>query len=256
MRGERIWLGAGGGIVADSDPDAEYRECLDKARPLIAAVGAEFEQESSATGRLPGPPLRLPRPDPALGVFETLLVEDGEAAELDAHLARLERSLRVLYATDLDPGLARRAREAAAACDSPARMRITFSGGAVDVHTAALVPGATHPDAIAELTPIVLPGGLGAHKWNDRRILDAVSGEALIVDLGGEVLEAGAGAIVIAEGERLVSPPADGRVLPSVTLAAWPGVAREPLTLDRMAAADEVLVVSAIRRRQRARIGG
>jgi para-aminobenzoate synthetase component 1 len=28
----------GGGIVADSDPEAEYQETLDKARALIAAV--------------------------------------------------------------------------------------------------------------------------------------------------------------------------------------------------------------------------
>ena len=34
-----LWLGAGGGIVADSDPQAELEECLVKARPLIAAIG-------------------------------------------------------------------------------------------------------------------------------------------------------------------------------------------------------------------------
>lgn len=32
---------SGGGIVADSDPDAEYRETLDKARALVAALSAE-----------------------------------------------------------------------------------------------------------------------------------------------------------------------------------------------------------------------
>ena len=30
---------AGGGIVADSDPAAEYEETLDKARALIEALG-------------------------------------------------------------------------------------------------------------------------------------------------------------------------------------------------------------------------
>jgi para-aminobenzoate synthetase component 1 len=29
----RLW--AGGGIVADSDPEAEYRETFDKAAPLL-----------------------------------------------------------------------------------------------------------------------------------------------------------------------------------------------------------------------------
>jgi para-aminobenzoate synthetase component 1 len=34
----RVYFAAGGGIVADSDPEAEYRETLDKARALIAAL--------------------------------------------------------------------------------------------------------------------------------------------------------------------------------------------------------------------------
>ena len=38
----RVRFGAGGGIVADSDPAAEYAETLDKARALIAATGAQF----------------------------------------------------------------------------------------------------------------------------------------------------------------------------------------------------------------------
>jgi para-aminobenzoate synthetase component I len=36
--GPRVYFSVGGGIVADSDPDAEYRETLDKARALIAAL--------------------------------------------------------------------------------------------------------------------------------------------------------------------------------------------------------------------------
>ena len=36
--GARVYFSVGGGIVADSDPDAEYRETLDKARALIAAL--------------------------------------------------------------------------------------------------------------------------------------------------------------------------------------------------------------------------
>ena len=35
----RLWLGVGGGIVADSDPHAELEEALVKARPVAAAVG-------------------------------------------------------------------------------------------------------------------------------------------------------------------------------------------------------------------------
>jgi anthranilate/para-aminobenzoate synthase component I len=34
----RVYFNAGGGIVADSDPEQEYRETLDKARGIIDAL--------------------------------------------------------------------------------------------------------------------------------------------------------------------------------------------------------------------------
>jgi para-aminobenzoate synthetase/4-amino-4-deoxychorismate lyase len=39
----RVWLGAGGGIVADSDPRTELEEALAKARPIAAAVGTTVD---------------------------------------------------------------------------------------------------------------------------------------------------------------------------------------------------------------------
>ncbi len=44
----RLWLGAGGGIVADSDPQAELEEALAKARPLAAAIGTRVSVGSDA----------------------------------------------------------------------------------------------------------------------------------------------------------------------------------------------------------------
>jgi para-aminobenzoate synthetase/4-amino-4-deoxychorismate lyase len=43
LRRGRLWLGAGGGIVADSDPQREFDEALAKARPIAAAVGSTVE---------------------------------------------------------------------------------------------------------------------------------------------------------------------------------------------------------------------
>ncbi|MDX6589221.1 MAG: Amino-transferase class, partial [Solirubrobacterales bacterium] len=40
-------------------------------------------------------------PDPDQGVFETILVVDGAAIELESHLARLEASLASLYGAEL-----------------------------------------------------------------------------------------------------------------------------------------------------------
>ena len=38
MRGQEVSVQAGAGIVADSDPEREYQETLNKARALAAAV--------------------------------------------------------------------------------------------------------------------------------------------------------------------------------------------------------------------------
>lgn len=43
LRGDTAWLYAGAGIVAASEPDAEYRETGDKLRRLLAALGADGE---------------------------------------------------------------------------------------------------------------------------------------------------------------------------------------------------------------------
>jgi para-aminobenzoate synthetase / 4-amino-4-deoxychorismate lyase len=43
-----LWLGAGGGIVADSDPQTELDEALAKARPVADAIGTTVAVESRA----------------------------------------------------------------------------------------------------------------------------------------------------------------------------------------------------------------
>ncbi len=52
FRGDHVWLGAGGGIVADSRDDDEYSECLLKAAPLIRAVGGRLAGERRAGAAL------------------------------------------------------------------------------------------------------------------------------------------------------------------------------------------------------------
>jgi para-aminobenzoate synthetase component 1 len=46
IRGDEVTFHAGGGVVADSDPAAEYEESLDKARALVRALGAESADEA------------------------------------------------------------------------------------------------------------------------------------------------------------------------------------------------------------------
>ena len=45
MRGDTVSVQAGAGIVADSDPEREYQETVNKARALAASRGASERQE-------------------------------------------------------------------------------------------------------------------------------------------------------------------------------------------------------------------
>ena len=108
------------------------------------------------------------------------------------------------------------------------------------------------------LAPVLLPGGLGDHKWLDRRLLDELAHRfgavALLVDLDGEVLEAAHANVWIREGSTLVTPPLDGRLLPGTVRARLlthppPGLTacEEPVPLERAATADELLLSSSLR---------
>src|SRR5205085_343637 len=67
-RDGRVYLNAGGGIVADSDPEQEYRETLDKARGLIDALVASARPTAATSCAPAGPctdgrrPLRMTAP--------------------------------------------------------------------------------------------------------------------------------------------------------------------------------------------------
>ena len=46
IKGNRVYFQVGGGIVSDSNPEAEYQETLDKARALMAALGLQNAAKS------------------------------------------------------------------------------------------------------------------------------------------------------------------------------------------------------------------
>ena len=203
LRGERIWMGAGGGIVADSVAENELEECFVKARPVIAAAGARLIEEPRVNRVAPVPALAggADRPDPALGVFETILVRGGVPVDLRAHLARLERSVDTLYRTELPEDVD--ARVLAAAAAAPLRGSGSWRRRTgIDVSPSALA-AEPPPDPVV-VAPAVLPGGLGAHKWRDRRLLEElaerVDAVPLIADLDGDVLEAAYANVFIVEG--------------------------------------------------------
>ncbi len=94
--GSQLRLGVGGGIVTDSDPEGEVQEALGKARGVLAAAGLTLDASPTPPPVARPPLTRLPRPDPSVGVFETIGVIDGEAIALDDHVGRLAHSLAEL----------------------------------------------------------------------------------------------------------------------------------------------------------------
>jgi|SRR5450755_1555245 para-aminobenzoate synthetase / 4-amino-4-deoxychorismate lyase len=259
--GDRVWLGSGGGIVAGSSAADEYRECLLKARPLIRALNATLHEEpgASAYGHAAIPPSLRPRP--ASGAFTSFRVADGHGHDIRRHLARLDDSTWQLFGKHLPPSL--HADLAARLDGEPSgRLRITARpvGGPLQV-TVEVLPAGPFPETVG-LYPVTISGGLGAHKWLDRRLLAHLAGSGglgpdqhlLIQDGTGEILETDRANVFAVIDGVLHTPPAEGRLLPGVTraavlrLAERDGViAREtPLSRQRLLDATEVFVTNSV----------
>jgi para-aminobenzoate synthetase/4-amino-4-deoxychorismate lyase len=254
----KVWLGAGGGIVAASRPDDEYRECLVKAEPLVAALGSSIARRARRTGD-PGPALR---PRPAAGVFTSLLVRDGLTAGLDEHLSRLGDSARELYGKDLPVRL----HDDLARCldtRPTGRLRITVRPLGGPLHATVECVRLDDAPGVAALVPVVVPGGVGGHKWADRRLLTRQAAtlrarpdtQLLIEDADGAVLETDRANIFAVIDGVLRTPPADGRLLPGVTreailrLAAATGLPAciGPLRSGDLRHASEMFVTNSVR---------
>ncbi len=206
-------------------------------------------------------------PDRAIGVLETLLVVDGLPVELEAHLERLRWSVQDLFEDEVPDGTRELVLDRAAPL-ALGRLRLTVSpqpggGLAPEVITAVVDPEDVFPgwERAIGLRPFVVQGGLGAHKWADRAGLAwTESGESdgflpLVLDSDGEVLEASRANVFAIEAGALVTPAADGRILPGVARARAIEAAHtlgielreETLTVDRLIAAGEAFLTGSVR---------
>lgn len=203
VAGRQARLGLGAGIVADSNPEAEWVECLAKARFL--------------------------RPSAPVTLIETMRLEPAGVVRLPRHLDRLQRSAR-RFGFPLDrPTL--EARLATTRTNVPRRLRLLLGDdGAVALQLSALPPVPGGPVEVA-LAPLPLePGDWKlAHKTGDRAALEAArraSGafECLFVRPDGLLTEGSYTSLFVARGGRLLTPPLSRGLLP--------GVLRETLLAD------------------------
>jgi para-aminobenzoate synthetase / 4-amino-4-deoxychorismate lyase len=206
------------------------------------------------------------RPDPSRGVFETLLVADGEAIELEAHIARLVSSTSELFGADAPAGaralvqdhargvkLGRLRLDVAPDADG----RLAAGARVAEVERALVFPSW---ERAVTLAAVVVPGGIGRHKWSDRRLLDQAQSDCgtalpLVVDADGTVLEVSRGNVFLVRDGSLLTPAADGRLLPGVArrrivevaTAAGIPVREQAVYGGELAQADEVFVSGSVR---------
>jgi len=268
--GGTTWIGVGGGIVLDSEPAEEMRECLDKLQPLLTAIGAALDESAWSPSPRPADASRsdagrdavtMRRPEAGLGVFETMLVTRGNVPRLAEHLERLSASVRDLYSAALPDGLERRIRARARTCTGRGRLRVIVTPGR-DQESITLTPLGSPASPPVTLVPVEIPGGWGQHKWVDRAILDhdgdgvpwPPERDALIMD-GQELLESGRASLFLVDDDEVHTPRLDGRLLAGTTRRqvidalgqAGIPVHEHRLTLTDLSRATEVFVTNAIR---------
>jgi hypothetical protein len=192
-----------------------------------------------------------------------MLMLDGRLVDQHGHLRRLAHSVEALYGLQLPGGLDFELEGLPPLRSARVRVSVWPAGGSpaskveVESHRPPSGPGALR------LIPVTIGDGLGSHKWRDRSWLEGqrlqhgcdADCELLLLDTDGEVLETERAALLIVEGDRLVAAPDDVRRLPSLTrrsaiaAAADVGLAAavETISLDRLLAADQVIVASSVR---------
>jgi para-aminobenzoate synthetase/4-amino-4-deoxychorismate lyase len=202
-------MGLGSGIVADSRPADEWRECL--------AKGAFVEDRRS------------------FDLIETMRFDPEEGLpDLDRHLARMKRSADAFGFT-FDRHDARNELQAATfALRSPRKLRLMLSrSGAIAIEARAMPAEEEEPVEVA-LAPLpVEPEDFRLrHKTSDRRFYDAArqaAGRFEVVFEGpdGFLTEGSFTSLFVERGGTLVTPPLSRGLLP--------GILRERLIEEKQA---------------------
>ena len=245
LKGTDLTLGAGGGIVWDSDPDEEWKETLLKTRFFSSSPPRE-----------------------ALQLIETMRADrDGTIAWLSWHLDRLEASAESLgFRFDrarVIEALESRIQEG----NRPQRIRLLLDAdGRVSVEPRDMAALAEGPLPVC-LTDIRIASSHPRyrHKTTDRGPYEAAGAfaqamgcyDGLLINERGEVTEGTITNIFIREGDDWFTPPLSSGLLPGVGRRVFllEHAARErvlyPADLQK---ADEIRITNAIIGEREARL--
>ena len=195
-------LGLGSGIVADSQPAEEWRECLAKGEFVVAA-GESFD------------------------LIETMLFDPVEGIQrLEGHLARMKASAEALGFT-FDRHAARNSLQSATfRLRSAARVRMRLApSGALAVEVSPLPRLAELPVPVAvRSAPMAADDFRLAHKTSLRAVYDSArhesgAAEVVFVDEPGFVTEGSWSNIFVEREGQLLTPPLALGLLPGVLRA-------------------------------------
>jgi para-aminobenzoate synthetase / 4-amino-4-deoxychorismate lyase len=242
--GHRGAMGVGSGIVIDSNPKAEWRECLLKA---------EFLTRPATSPAHPSPQ--------GFSLVETMLWHRNYPL-LELHLDRLEDSA-VYLAFPFDRNETRTALETHAADLSPhshkVRLLLNPNGG-LSISSEPLPEPSSEPLRIrigAEPTDPQDP--MLFHKTTHRPLyaqafqaaLEAGYDDVLFLNQRGEVTESAIHNIFIEKDGRLLTPPIDCGLLPGVhrrhILSTQPNAEERVLTIADLRAAHAIYLTNAVR---------
>lgn len=236
LRDGAVHLRVGSGITYDSDADAEYDECLLKARFLTVAP-LHFE------------------------LIETMLW-DGGYFLLERHLARLAESA-AYFDFRCDVERVRTELESLAsgfAAGSRHRVRLLLARSGDLTATSARLDESGRTASLVLAAERTDPADVFLrHKTTHRALYDRALevarntgfDDALFLNIRGEVTEGAIHNVMIARNGELLTPPLDCGVLPGVyrshLLAAHPRLREAVLTLADLKDADRVYLFNSVR---------
>lgn len=207
------------------------------------------------------------------GVFETLRVYGGTPFAVTRHLDRLARSATGLRLPAPDSATLRGAMEQVVAANAmvDGRLRITVTSGVgalgsdrAAVRPTVIVAGGPRPEWPPVTDVVVVPwprndrgalAGVKSLSYGENvlalaRAHDTGAGEALFLNLAGDLCEGTGSNVFVAVDGRLVTPPLSSGCLPGVTrelLLDRFGALADRLTLDQLHGADEAFLSSSTR---------